>query len=422
MKTGQSTVKILILAAAVILGTTSMFGDDFQVYDNEGRTVFRSLLIPSGGRSEGMGTAFTGLSDDVSFFEYNPAASSLLKETEAAAFHNSWIADSSVETLAFTQRSNDLGYGVMAKCFYVPFTEYDFFGRELNTSYYTESVAMLNLSYNFLHGYSFKGIALGTNLKGALRTIPDYADDSTGTVTAGSGLTQSAVAFLADVGVLMRFNLLKLYSSREPNFSLGFAATNLGTAFTGLDGTFTNDEAVPTRLAFGIAYRIMQPVVMTFEFQQPVNLKNLSESEHYAAGTGIDVQFTDFFSVQGGFLLKGANPRFSLGAQYNLTEKLTMNVNYTYDITSSFDPLNRISLTLKTHLGDRGRAKVQEEVDMYYLLGIDYYTQGNLDMAIELWEKALSLDKRYDPVKKALQAAQDTRRVEQMMLDLQRID
>ncbi len=407
--------RILSFGAALVLGTALVFGDMYQEQDNEGLTVFRSLLIPSGGRSESLGTAFTGLSDDISFFEYNPAASSLLKETEAAAFHNRWIADSAVETLAFTQRNNDFGYGVMAKCFYVPFTEYDYFGQELNTSYYTESVAILNLSYNFLHGYSFKGIALGTNLKAALRTVPDYADDTTGIITEGSGRSQSAVALLADAGMLLRFNFLKFYNSREPNFSMGIAAVNFGT-------DTINDEPLPSRIAVGASYRVVQPAVLTFEFQQPVNLKNMAESEHWVAGTGIEVQVTDFFSVQGGFLLKGANPRFSLGAQYDITSRVTMNVNYTYDITSSLNPLNRVSLALKTHLGDRGRAKVQEEVDTYYLLGIDYYTRGDLNMAIELWQKALMLNKRYDPVKIALQAAEDTMRVEQMMLDLQRID
>ena len=37
---------------------------------NEGTTSFRSLLIPFGGRAESLGNAYTGLSDDLSFFIY----------------------------------------------------------------------------------------------------------------------------------------------------------------------------------------------------------------------------------------------------------------------------------------------------------------------------------------------------------------
>ena len=49
---------------------------------HEGTTSFRSLLIPSGGRAESLGSAYTALSDDISFIDYNPAASALLNETE----------------------------------------------------------------------------------------------------------------------------------------------------------------------------------------------------------------------------------------------------------------------------------------------------------------------------------------------------
>ena len=45
---------------------------------NEGTTTFRSLLIPGGGRSEAMGSAFSALANDISFFESNPAGSATM--------------------------------------------------------------------------------------------------------------------------------------------------------------------------------------------------------------------------------------------------------------------------------------------------------------------------------------------------------
>ena len=89
--------------------------------DNEGTTGFRSLLIPQGGRSESLGGAFTGLCDDVSYIDYNPAASAILENTEIALFHNAWIADSAMETIAATTRFNNFGIGGKISCFYVPF-------------------------------------------------------------------------------------------------------------------------------------------------------------------------------------------------------------------------------------------------------------------------------------------------------------
>ena len=89
----------------------STLADIFQwsVDSNEGDTTFRSLLIPFGGRTESLGNAFTGLCDDISFLRYNPAGSCIQTNTQFALFHNSWIADSNMETLAYTIRINHLG-------------------------------------------------------------------------------------------------------------------------------------------------------------------------------------------------------------------------------------------------------------------------------------------------------------------------
>src|SRR5574344_1411402 len=78
---------------------------------NVGTTSFRSFLIPSGGRAESLGSAYTGLSDDISYIEYNPAASCIMEQSELALFHNAWIADSAMETLSGTFRIGNAGFG-----------------------------------------------------------------------------------------------------------------------------------------------------------------------------------------------------------------------------------------------------------------------------------------------------------------------
>lgn len=160
---------ILPLGALSLTDVTVSLDDIFSPFvdKNEGLTSFRSLMIPSGGRAESMGGAFTGLADDISYINYNAAASSVLQNSQASVFHNSWIADSNYETLSVTLRRGDFGFGAAFSCFYVPFTEYDIFGTRASSGYYTESVAAANCSYNFLSGYNFKGLALGFTLKAA---------------------------------------------------------------------------------------------------------------------------------------------------------------------------------------------------------------------------------------------------------------
>ena len=128
-----STVFALTYSTAVT--SVSDFFSSVSEDENAGSTTFLSLNIPFGGRAESLGSAYTGLSDDISFFDYNAAASSMLDETEIAVFHNAWISDSALETLAATTRFGDFGMGAAIKCFYVPFTEYDYFGNKQTGGY-----------------------------------------------------------------------------------------------------------------------------------------------------------------------------------------------------------------------------------------------------------------------------------------------
>ncbi|QTQ16083.1 UPF0164 family protein [Treponema parvum] len=403
---------------------TSLSDIFFNYIDkNEGTTSFRSLNIPSGGRAESMGTAYTGLASDIAFFDYNPAASCILENTEISVAHNAWISDSAVETVAGTARIGNLGFGAQIKCFYVPFTEYNIFGERVAGSYYSETTAAVNASYNFLAGYYFKGIATGVNIKGAWRSIPDYTDNDTNKIIKGSGLSQSGAAFMADFGVLLRFNLAKFYSSREPNLRLGLSLMNLGTAFTGFGsrGKLTRDDPLPSKISAGISYQFIEPVIITADFRQPINLEDPLKSEKWSAGTGASIRFTNFFSFMTGFLIQGANPRISAGGEFK-TGKVIINVNYTFDLTTSLNPVNHISLSAKLDLGDRGRGKIRNEADALYAQGLIYYAQGNLQEAFEAWQKVLDLDKSFDPAREGLKAVQTSQSLSDYLINIQSLD
>ncbi|MBQ6058235.1 MAG: UPF0164 family protein [Treponema sp.] len=379
--------------------------------DNAGTTVFRSLNIPTGGRVESLGTSFTGLADDISFFDYNPAASSVLKNTETAFFHNSWIADSAMESLQATTRFNNLGLGAQLKCFYVPFSEYNLYGDKVAASYYSETSFALNASYNFLSGYNFKGIALGFNVRGSWRNMPDYTDNQTDEIKSGSGFSQSALGLMADAGLLMRFNFIKTFNTTDPNLTFGLALNNIGLAFTGLNTEFELDDSLPTRVSVGLSYRLFKPVLFTVEFRKPVNLLDFKSSEMWSLASGAEFNITKFFDFELGFCLQGANPRFSMGSQFDV-KGVKMNINYSLDLTSSFNPVNHISLGAKLNLGDKGRSNIQSQVQLRYAEGIELYSKGSrndIENAIQKWQEAKELSKnigiRYDPAIEAINTA-----------------
>lgn len=372
--------------------------------DNEGTTSFRSLLIPMGGRAESMGGAFTGFSDDISFFDYNPAASSIMKESELAVFHNAWIADSNMETIAGTTRFGHLGLGGKLNCFYVPFTEYDAFGNRLAGNYYTETTTAINVSYNFFPGYNFRGLAFGINAKVSWRSVPDYADNETNEIISGSGMEQSSLAFMIDTGMMIQFNFMKLYNSRDTNVRIGLSFLNAGAAVTGFQKNAKLDDPLPTVIAAGLSYKLFEATTFTLEARKPINLFNINEYHKLSIGLGSEIKITRFFSMLAGFQLKGANPRFSLGGEFDLFN-LRVNTNYTLDLTSSLNPINHFSISAKLKLGDRGRSKKQAEIDRYYFMGVEEYAKRNYDEAIKNWHQALKLDKYFDPAKQGIKNA-----------------
>ena len=413
--TRKTTFLIILLllcskaAAASITDAETIIGDLFASFTdlNEGTTSFRSLLIPFGGRTESLGNAYTGLCDDISYLRFNPAAGSIQKETQVALFHNSWIADSKLETLAFTSRSKNhrhLSTGGYISCFYLPFTEYNFFGDRVSGSYYTETIGALNASYNLLAGYDFRGLAAGITLKGGWRSMPDYSDNDTGAIIAGSGLSQSALAVMADVGFMFQFNFLKYYSSRDPNVRIGFSAQNLGVSLTGFGDTIKTDDPLPTTLAAGISVKFIKPFTLSFDFVQPLNLMDIKSYNIPYFNTGLSIQFASFVSFLAGFSLKGANPRISSGFEFEVA-KIRLNMNYTLDLTTSLAPLNRISLSAKILLGDKGRSITDAQVDEYYQLGLKYYADAKWEDAILVWQEAVKLNRRFDPAIQGIQSA-----------------
>ncbi len=373
---------------------------------NEGTTSFRSLLIPSGGRSESLGSAFTGLCDDASYINYNAAAACIMSETQAAAYHNSWIADSKMDTLVYTTRIDNFGFGLQAACLYMPFTEYNLFGERVNASYYSETNFAANISYNFLAGYDFKGLALGASVKTAFRSMPDFTDNDSDAIKALSGLAQSGLGIMADLGIMLQFNFLKFFASRTPNVKIGLSAQNLGAAFTGLGSKkgLALDDPLPTYFAAGLSCQFLPVITASFDIKQPVNLFNPGDYQVFSLSTGLILAFTKSFNLLLGAEIKGGNPRFSTGAELQLTNA-RINFNYTLDLTSSLAPINRMSLSAKILLGDRGRAQRQKRIDELYLKGLDYYANSQWELAIESWEEILKLNKRYDPAILGIESA-----------------
>ena len=383
---------------------SSMFGID----PNSGTNSFLILLIPSGGKHEGMATAYTAIAIDSGFIDSNPAASSLIDNTELSFLHNNWINDVNLESVIFATRIGNIGMGLAAKMMYVPFTGVDDWGSrysndytsEFASGYYWETVGTANFSYNFLRSFYFDGISVGANFKIAYRNVP-YS----------IAVDQSAVALMGDFGIMTRFNLFKLYYSRDKNFSLGVSLKNFGAEF------ITNPDPLPTRFSAGLAYSPFRPLTLAFDFNLPFNINGTDAESPYFA-VGMDLTLTNFLSMQSGVLLKSGLPRFTIGTALEF-EKVDFVINYTLDLTTQFDKLDRISLEVRLNMGDYGRKEKEEQAEILYVEGLKLYAEGDFVGAIKKWQECLELNPIFSPAQEMIDTATNSFELQADLIDKQ---
>ena len=169
------------------------------------------------------------------------------------------------------------------------------------------------------------------------------------------------------------------------------------------------------------SYRFIKPVTICADFRQPINLIDFSRTEMWDAGIGVDVQITDIVEVMAGFRLKGANPRFSLGTEIEL-KQFTVDLNYTFDLTSSLNPVNHFSVGAKVNFGDDGRHSRELQADGYYEEGIKYYANGQMDKAVEAWEQCLKLNPAFTPARNSINLVKNSTKLFDRVIDIQSLD
>jgi hypothetical protein len=230
---------------------------------------------------------------------------------------------------------------------------------------------------------------------------------------SGSGWEQSAGVAMADLGALTRFNFLKPYHSRERNTSAALVIKNFGPP--------SMEEALPSSLVAALSYKPLRPITLSFDFSLPFNLTNLELSEKPWWAAAFAVGVTDFLSMRGGLMAKSGNVRVTVGSAVSL-KKISLDVNYTLDLLTQLQPLNRVSLGVRLDLGDQGRDQLVLDVDRLYLEGLDAYAEGNYSLAQHNWQEALKLNPQFVPARESLDILEQAIAVQRRLDELQRLD
>lgn len=363
------------------------FEKAFQYLGGDYGTNFFPLLnYGYGGRDLALSGAFTGVADDITTLEINPAGTASLKYTELFFSHNKLMADVNYNTIAYTMRLNDLGFGLGTRILYIPFTHYDRFGEDVGNGIISYTVITFNVSYNFFRRYEFFGFSIGGNLKLYIYGVPENIYPS-----------QTSVNIAFDFGLLTRFNFLKAYKSYEKNFSIGLAVKNIGP--------FTHNEPPPTTVSFGIGYKPIEQILISVDFNMLINYSELTY-KNWNVRTGFEWKFTKISSLLVGVLIS-SSPSFSLGVNLDFED---------FSITATYNPdlidVSRFSVSATLKLGDLGRDKKETLLRKLYSDALKLMTENKYQEAKEILEFILKKDPGFTPAIKSLENCNYQLRIE----------
>ena len=328
LSSGSICADSLIDAAYELFGLGSV--------ENAGTTSFPILEIPSGGRLESMGGAYTAVADRDAFTDGNPAVTSSRPGGSYGVTHKDWIADSSIETIHVTRSSRSVGFGISAKYLRIPFTAYDDVGKRSSSGHFSEAIVTANLSVTFIDLPRI-AVAAGTNVKGIFRLVSDTIVES-----------QSAYSLPLDIGFLARFRLLAFgrrdVAEADPlNLSFGVALRNAGQSVVRLHAK------LPTVISAGIAYSPVPGLLLSGDFTLPISFDVDDPPESPYGAAGLSIAVTRFLDLQAGVRIRDGDHRASLGSVAHIGP-ISIATTYMVGYVSGFSPDGSLSasITIKT--------------------------------------------------------------------------
>ena len=378
------------------------FHDFLNSTENSQKQInsFFSASKPFGNKAQIFGSSFAALCDDLGYLYSNPSAASLQKQTQAGGFLEYDLDSTFYGGFGITHRAKnipDFGYGLFGSLF------------TMTDELYFEAITGLNLSYNFLSGYDFKGICAGINIKTGWQNFSfSSITDTENNINQSDFInfnSNSLFSVFFDFGVMTQFNLFKFFYSREPNVKLGLSLKNLGIVFDKSFGIAKN-APLPSEINFAFSCKFLKPITFCAGTSFPLSFYDFSQVYVPSISFGFDFSLKESISLSVGTEFKKNKSQFSAGFDIKLSDK-KINFNYSLDYIAKEFQTHKISLSFKVLLGDNERDLIDFMVDKYYQAGMDYYAKGEWEKAIKEWEKALTLNNHFDPAILCIESAQE---------------
>jgi len=258
--------KILIVLMIICISLCS------NLLAQSGRTGSNFLKIPVGPRPMGLGSAFTGVADNVYALYWNPAGIGFIRRWEVSAMYNQYFADmyygaisGSKQFEALWSRKTAVGLGL----FFHGMPEWS---DDLNNEKASASNVMALAAFGQRLDWLWKNLSIGLNAKLAISTLAGY----------------DAFTVATDFGILSRWNLFN-----RP-FLVGAAIQNIGfqTAF------IEEKSPIPLGYRFGVSYRLLD-----CDYHHLLLATDLAKyrSSNMKLGLGAEYWYRNLVAVRSGY-------------------------------------------------------------------------------------------------------------------------
>jgi hypothetical protein len=292
---------------------------------DQGTTAAAFLKLDTSPRAVAMGDAYTGVADDVSAIEYNPAGMAYMTQKDLTVMQAFWFQDIYYDYAALAWPIKGIGT-FAADVFYLnagTFNGYVFASdgvTPVSTGTFTAADMYGTLSYS---RKILDFLSAGLSVKMLDETIATY---STGSV---------AVA------------LSGYYKTPVPRLNLGLTISNLGPS----EG-FSEAFSLPINVRFGVGYKPLDNIQVAMDYTQPIETAGIwSVGGEYGYRNTLYVRMG--YEYQGAIdynqTYAGYGPSVAAGLKMGLGLKLYKNysADYSYAVYGFLGTSNNISLSMK---------------------------------------------------------------------------
>ncbi len=338
-----------------------------------------------------MGEAYTAVLGDITGIYYNPAVIPSLQYPELYVQHQELVEDSRIEHVGcmYPIKNGGRFYGNLyagQTLFWVPpFEKVDIDGKsDGNVHFYNSSTA---LGY----GYKFSGFYTGAAVKYIYQRID----------------TLNVNSLAVDAGITGEMKIYSPFNSPAKNFFLGLSLLNFGTK--------AKDDPLPRKIRTGISYLPTEWLRWNIDINQSL-IRNsdiydftYGFEESFELNTGVEFNYLDLLFFRAGYRFNDAGG-YTAGTGFHYAVGKTaftvdVSLEETYEFGNVYSFNVSVMLVPKVTVEDRRNAK------KYYMQGIQYYVQDDLENSIESFEKARAYDPYYKDIDKKIEELKELKRL-----------